>query len=78
MSGDSSAAGQAQQTYSEREARYQAARQRIFADASTGSDGTVEKKDKGVVRQPKGPAEGVQGQSKGFVERRGGGSVRST
>jgi hypothetical protein len=55
------------QSYAVREARYQAARQRIFADPDA-----VGKDDKGVefVRQPLGPDQ-EQGAAAGFAGRRG-------
>ncbi|KAJ7072765.1 hypothetical protein C8F01DRAFT_1243789 [Mycena amicta] len=46
----------------EREARYQAARERIF-----GTEDTVEKKKAGgVVRNPKGPSDTLNSDPKGF------------
>jgi len=65
-SGSSTAASQSAQTYSEREARYHAARQRIFADAGSEGGKDKEKAGNSVVRQPLGPGED-QANSTGFA-----------
>jgi hypothetical protein len=54
-------------SYAEREARYQAARNRIFAD---GDKKATEKEIATVLRQPLGPSDQAQQISKGFGKRR--------
>ncbi|KAJ7323811.1 hypothetical protein DFH08DRAFT_886968 [Mycena albidolilacea] len=66
------------ETLKEREARYQAARERIFgSDSDGGASSPGDKKDKkagGVVRNPRGPAAPLDAETppKGFTVRRSG------